>query len=68
MDKLLGLLGENQLVSTVGNVRDILQSDTSIEVNSENLINLDQKKEGEGSLKKKKSEEVEKKIEKESDK
>ena len=27
MDKLLGLLGENQLVSTVGNVRDILNTD-----------------------------------------
>ena len=34
MDKLLGLLGNEQLASTVGNVTDILSSDKSIEIHS----------------------------------
>tara|TARA_B100000214_G_C23957662_1_gene623675 strand:+ start:1288 stop:2112 length:825 start_codon:yes stop_codon:yes gene_type:complete len=34
MDKLLGLLGNEQLTSAVGNVKDILASDASVEIQS----------------------------------
>ena len=49
MDKLLGLLGENQLVSTVGNVRDILNTDINssieIEKNEDSKKKKEEKKE-----------------------